>query len=1068
MENGEAAAAIYEVDWKNQRITFFYTGVWKAMLQVHHAYSYEEVEQIFLQEIFLPGERETRRQLVFGEEGHLAYHVGERILSREFQGLIPGTGNYEWFSDFLVMGDAGKLLGNIRNIHKQKTRELENEYRASHDQLTGLYNRKTFEERFVELAKRQGGGCLGILDIDNFKRLNDECGHIQGDQALEAISRIMNETLPEGTLCGRFGGDEFLIFFPGVTEREKVKQETEKLTERLAALSLSGLPLTISVGFAFCPEWGMDFPSLLGHADAALRFSKKTGKNRYTFCTAVIERIIKADDQEATARKQRRMLGWVQEPGESRKRILAVVLISLAVLAGALFVGNSYGKTFRKVMMNESYTYLREISSQMSGDVISMIENNQIKMETVCAIMEKERFADARSLQEWLSQMAGIQGFTRIYLVDKSGTWHHGETQVHQTQMQEFTIDVLINRQMRMSTVRRINGADCMALGYPVSVQTADGKEYLGAVATLDGEAVRSQMRLSAFDGAGRAHIITVEGEAVLSAEGVEEPFFGDNLFAMLERAQLYDQESVDWIRDQIAAGENLQFHYNLGGLEMIATLMPVGIEDWYLMTVLSTSFLHEKSSAFSRLTMVSCLVIGVVFLVLVLIVLTIRERSRRRLMKAAYVDPVTDGNNLNRFLMQVPYNMAISGYRNVMLYANVVGFKTYNDRMGRTGADEILKKIYQEIDSTLGRGECMGRLMADHFGILLKAENLQQVTARIENWNLQIMRIGSREREPFSLALNYGIYVIDEPELDVQQMLDRANLARQSLSDDRRDKVSYALYDKTLKDRLMYEKELSDHMETALEHGEFRMFLQAKYGLATNTIVGAEALVRWIHPVRGMIMPGDFIPLFERNGFIERLDLYMFREACRWIHHLLELGADPIPVSVNLSISHFYNPNFLEGFRMVWEDYGFDPSLLELEFTESMMYGKMEEFQEIIEQIHSIGFRCSMDDFGSGYSSLNELGSLPLNVIKLDRRFFLDSSRNEQKQTTIRYAIRLIKALDMEVVAEGVECIEQVERLREYGCDIVQGYVFARPVDAGVLFEQLVAAKVPDSDNNR
>lgn len=815
MGSKESSEAIYEVDWENQSVVFSRVGQWKNCLKLDYTYSYDEVEQIFLQSIYSPDSKIRRRILRHDPDGDPIHHVGERIQSREFQGRIPGSGVYEWFSDFLVGGESGKLLGNIRNIHRQKTRELEIEYRAKFDQLTGLYNRRTFEDRFGELVKEHHCGCFGILDIDNFKRLNDESGHIQGDQALEAISRIMRESLPVGSLCGRFGGDEFLLFFPSSTEREPVKRMADKLMDQLASIDMGGKPLTISIGLAICPEWGTDFLSLLGHADTALRFSKKAGKNRYTFCSEAIERLIKADDGDSIPKGQRWLQGKAFERHVSKKQVSAAVLISLGILAGVLFLIHIYNKVLGNIIIRDQY-----------------------------------------------------------------------------------------------------------------------GK--------------------------------------------------------------------------------------------------------------------------FATPTLVISFAYGMVFLVFSLGILTVRERSRRILMKVAYVDPVTGGNNLTRFIMQVPASMAESGYKSIILYANVVGFKTYNDRMGRTGADEVLKKIYQEIESNLGRGECIGRLMADHYGILLKAETKQEIIGRIENWNLQMMRIGSREKEPFALKLNYGIYFVDEPGLDVQQMLDRANLARQSMEGARPSKVTYAFYDKELKNRFIFEKELTDHMETALERGEFQMFLQTKYGVGENEIVGAEALVRWMHPTRGMIMPGDFIPLFEKNGFIGRLDLYMFQEACKWIQQVIDRGWEPIPVSVNLSTAHFYNPNFLKEFKEVWEEYGFPPSLLELEFTESMMYEKLDGFRDIIEQIHQIGFGCSMDDFGSGYSSLNELSCLPFNVIKLDRRFFMESDRNEQKRTTVRYAIQLIKALDMKVVAEGVESMEQVEWLREYGCDIIQGYVFARPTEAGTLLEEL------------
>lgn len=237
--------------------------------------------------------------------------------------------------------------------------------------------------------------------------------------------------------------------------------------------------------------------------------------------------------------------------------------------------------------------------------------------------------------------------------------------------------------------------------------------------------------------------------------------------------------------------------------------------------------------------------------------------------------------------------------------------------------------------------------------------------------------------------------------------------------------------------------------LEGALERRELQMYLQPKVRAENGTVAGAEALVRWEHPEKGFISPATFIPLCEENGLICRVDLLVFEQVCRCLSKWREAGVEPVPISVNVSRQHFRDPEFLTEYRQLLETWKVPPEWIELEITESIMFSS-SEFQyvrDFIQTLHEIGFTCSLDDFGSGYSSLSLLKDLPIDCLKLDRQFIIGRFEEWSTRTVIEMIMNLARKLGIMTVAEGVELEEQVSFLREAGCDLIQGFYFSRPL---------------------
>lgn len=372
----------------------------------------------------------------------------------------------------------------------------------------------------------------------------------------------------------------------------------------------------------------------------------------------------------------------------------------------------------------------------------------------------------------------------------------------------------------------------------------------------------------------------------------------------------------------------------------------------------------------------------------------------------------------------------------------NIARFKVINDLFGEETGDKLLKYVAQFLTSIQLTPCVYGRLYADNF--LLCYPTKRDLRAHLIH-SLQMLAV--------SFALDYridfyfGVYTIKNRDLAVTTMLDRAAMGLFKAS--RNGLIVCGEYEEDMRENMVSEQMIVNNMNGSLEREEFIVYFQPKYDLNTERVVGAEALVRWIHPTLGFVSPAKFVPIFEQNGFIYQLDKYVWEKVCQQLRSDIDEGRPVLPVSINVSRVDFYSPNVVQVLEGLTQKYNLDPRLLELELTESAYVENPQQIIEITCQLQAKGFVILMDDFGSGYSSLNMLKDLPVNVLKIDLRFLADSQgvENGRADNILNSIVRMAKRLDLPVIAEGVETQKQVDFLRTIGCEFAQGYFFSEPV---------------------
>jgi diguanylate cyclase (GGDEF)-like protein len=390
------------------------------------------------------------------------------------------------------------------------------------------------------------------------------------------------------------------------------------------------------------------------------------------------------------------------------------------------------------------------------------------------------------------------------------------------------------------------------------------------------------------------------------------------------------------------------------------------------------------------------------------------------------------------------------------MIIFDIDKFKAINDLYGHQVGNEILTAIAEILEKHLKEEELFARMATDNFSMLMKYEGYGEFSQRVEN----LMREINRYSQKFIVNISMGIYLIGSEELDINTLSDRANMAKRSIKDN--SQVSYAFYDESMRQVMILENEIENRMEMALRNDEFEVYLQPKYLFSDEQIIGAEALVRWNDPERGMLPPNDFIPLFEKNGFVKKIDTYMFEEVCKllgkWQKEMDQLTN--MIISVNFSRLHLENMLLPEELLAITSRYHIDPKMIEIELTEGTIFDNDVQMVDIMNHLKDFGFHISIDDFGRAYSSLNTLKNLPADILKLDKAFFSESTDNVRGKKIITSMLNMAKDLDLITVAEGVETQEQVDFLKEKGCDIAQGFFYAKPMNVDE-FEEFVNKKL-------
>lgn len=901
--------------------------------------------------------------------------------------------------------------------------------KGERDNQTKLYNKTTVIHKLdVYLSKmleenHTDNHSFLLIDIDNLEQLNFKYGHIYGDIVLETFAKCLLDFFRQEDIIGRISGDGFVVFPKRPVNREEIPQIAEAVLNLakngMHALKKDG-QITVSIGISNFPDDGSTYEELFQKADLALYEAKSGGKGKYVIyspdntdvsCQGEIkqnpDKPVKKPTYEEFPDTDRRLLNYIfnilsedNTAEASMNKIFTEIGKFYDLSRITIFEVDPSGQNTKI-----SYEWLNENVPSAKIDKTSTVKEQYkdlFKTKNIFYFEDVTKLDTSTELLELYNNL-GIKAIVQCAIYDSGqfiGTVNFEDC--NQSRIwQKSVLDTLL-------IITKVIG------NYVLQRRSKDelNREIFFTQAMLNNQ------KLSNYA------IDADTYELLYVSEYTESLFPGVKLGDICYKAIFGRDNPCDACPINGLNGANKRYsveYYN------------EKLDAWLSTTASTVEMLDGKK----------------MYLLCSSDVTSFIDRVISK-------DPLTGLLTLPKFEAEA---MKLIASRNDLNYAIVYSdfdkFKYINDEWGYSLGNEILKFFAANISKFLEPGELFCRISGDSFVNLFiyrdKSEFLERIKFIFYTIN-QAYRARFPKVNPIIIS---GLYFMTKDDGVLSIAMDKANTARKRLKGFHKSTLS--IYDENLHKTLTKEKIIENQMYDALKNHEFIVYMQPKIDLNSLNIVGAEALVRWKNQNGELMNPAEFIPVFEKNGFILEMDFYVYEEAFKMLRNWLDMGKKEIIISINVSRLHIDDDNFIQKLEKLLEKYRIPSRLIEIEITESIFMNELDRLQRFISTLRSKGFLISIDDFGSGFSSLNLLKTLPIDIIKLDKDFFTYNVMDEKDKIIIANIINLAKGLGLKVISEGVETMDQALFLKENNCDMVQGYFFFKPMpmeELGKLIE--------------
>jgi len=583
---------------------------------------------------------------------------------------------------------------------------------------------------------------------------------------------------------------------------------------------------------------------------------------------------------------------------------------------------------------------------------------------------------------------------------------------------------------------------DAASVVHRTPVQTIDGKQ---AVLQLKISPVAYRSMLSCPQHAKSSRMIWAgEDGSIIWQFKADEQLFGTELLAALFPA---------WEQGN-------QQSYLLKDNSSFTTIHPLGNGYGYFVLeshdkLLEQAYLTILQASLSMAVLVSLLMLSLLFYLLLKD--HVYEQS---LMHLAFQDELTGLPNKNHFVQEASQLLERARSPYAVIILDIGKFKLINDHFGYAFGDSLLLYFSKVLPRYTTKDGVCARLSGDKFILLCSYREKESLDRRISVITEELKRFSFPGASPFQLDMFIGISLIEDNAISISAAIDKALFALSALKE--RQASGYLYYDEVLRSQLLEESELDKVFAKALKAGEFHIVLQPKYSLQTRHLVGCEALVRWDHPTKGLLAPSLFIPLLEKHNLLVTLDMFVLEQVCKLIKQWQLKVLPLLPISVNQSRSYLFNAHYEQTLVELIDRYEVAHHLIEFELTESLFLNDVKHLSQVLSSLRKKSFLVSLDDFGSGYSSLTMLKDIAIDKIKLDQGFLKGTDEHHRGKVVVQHVISMAKQLGITTVAEGVETHEQVHMLQMLGCDVVQGYFFSHPLQVAEYEALLIDDRLP------
>ncbi|MCC0646572.1 MULTISPECIES: EAL domain-containing protein [unclassified Clostridioides] len=737
------------------------------------------------------------------------------------------------------------------------------------------------------------------------------------------------------------------------------------------------------------------------------------------------------------------------------KRNKSVTLIIILLLASLfLILGYLYIEDTRNLLISEAEVHIKEVAIQGSQLAQRQIEKDLDILNIFSSYYTSNpNMSNEEKIKKLLDEMEN-QKFYTMAIVDINGNAENTKGNKFSVKDREFFKNSINGKEYVSSPY--VDEVNKSVKKIAISVPILNNDKVVGVLyCTYDVNTLMKLINVSFYENNSISYVVKNNGTVILHPQ---QDRLSKNIYELLKQDN--DIEDVNQLKKQLEKNKIGAAILNMSGERRYLgyATMDNGkskdnyINDWNLIFSIPESVIFRNSEQIIKRAVYAVLLIIFVFIAIIFYIMYIKKSNEKEILRLAYEDRVTHIGNQNKFYRECSKCLLNKPSLNyIIVYFDIDNFKMINDTFGYEFGDNLLITIARALKEELTEGEIYARLSSDYFAIFCEYKNgrnkiikkLDSIRNNIEN-NLNTV---------FEISLCVGIYFVEEGEVDAQKAVNKANMAR---SVAKGKNINYAIYNEDVRNKLSEESIILDDIKTALVKNQFEVYYQPKFSLVNGDMIGSEALIRWNHPEHGFISPAIFIPIAEKSQLILKIGRFVFERVCIDLSKWEKQGKKLVPVSVNLSRVELYQPDIVKFINMTIQTYNIHSNLIELEITETVAINELNILKSVLNELRKYGFSISMDDFGTGYSSISCLRDMPIDVLKLDKSFLNGIENDEKSRNIAKSIVSLAKSLDLVVIIEGVESKKQAELMKQFGCDLVQGFYFARPMPVQNFMELL------------
>ncbi|WP_028042689.1 GGDEF domain-containing protein [Candidatus Stoquefichus massiliensis] len=705
------------------------------------------------------------------------------------------------------------------------------------------------------------------------------------------------------------------------------------------------------------------------------------------------------------------------------------IIVAMILLLCFGFFSTVYTNYLSRNLYDETNQFLTDTTIQTALAVKNKMNENITQLQTI-ALMVHETEISKNDLLDYLNQLALKNGEKRFGIANIQGDVITSDQQDFNISNRQYFQDSLKGKSVISQPMTDyVDGKSINVCSVPVYDQNNQVTAVL--FATFSTDKLSYILSSATYNDVGYSFIFNEKGEILLSSTlNPELQDINDISQGSLQNIDVHGNGLFTF------TGENQTQNY----------LIYANVEDsdWLVASVFPQEAATGKVQKFIKIAFTTWLMIGCGSALLISYIYFIQRKNKMQITKLAYIDPITEHDNFNKFIEDCQKNHHLSQY--VLVNCDIKGFKWFNEIYGEEIANKLLKTVIHCMKSRCQSDELYCRQEADHFILLLREENHEDLKIRLLNLAHYIRSQFLNKQITSQYYFYFSLFEIDNDDIDIHVAFKKTQYVKKELKELSKDDVIF--YQESFFQEGLYAQQIEKEFQDSLYNEHFQVYIQPKVELDTGTVNCGEALVRWIHPEHGIISPGSFIPIYEKNGMLEILDAYVFEKVLQKLAYWKEHYHQEISISINVSRTYLFNEGYLDQFIELIEAYSIHPEQIEIEITETTALNHKEELIIILKKLKKHHLRISLDDFGSGYSSLNMLKDFPIDVVKIDQEFFRTNAyTHNRSHIIIEEVIELCHKLNIIVVAEGVENVEQKDFLIKHHCDYIQGYYYYKPM---------------------